>query len=265
MAVVYRHLARSASEQERPRLRRDLSELRVAVLGCGAVGSVLARSLSKLGFAHLLLVDKERLEPGNLVRHEGKAFQVEQPKASSMAALLRPPQGDEPEGIDLNVVGDWTAILDRIEAYDLVIDATGDNSVHELLSASPQLHDAALVWCYIKPGPDFGLLALRAPGSTHTLADAEKLLEEECGEEFWELFRGDQDEEDRVVWPEPGCYHPTFSAPYHRIRMMSDAFLSTLLAWLGEGESNDVATLFSQAVPDGRLGVDCRIEVQVQW
>lgn len=244
---------------------KDLGEFRVAVLGVGAVGSVLARSLSKLGLAHLLLVDKEQLEPGNLVRHEGVAFQVEHPKASSTAALLTPPQGETPEGLDLDVVSEWPAVLDRIEGYDLVIDATGDNGVHELLSANPQLRDAALAWCYVKPGPDFGLLALRPPGASRTLTEAEELLEKECGEELWERFRADSGDESRVVWPEPGGYHPTFSAPYHRLRMMGDAFLSTLLAWLEEGEDNGAATLFSQLVQDGRLGVESRIEAQVQW
>jgi hypothetical protein len=259
---ISREALLSRSDQE---LKIDLSELHVVVLGCGAVGSVLAKSLSKLGLAHLLLIDKELLEPGNLVRHEGMATQVENFKASSTAALLTAPQGEEPEGINLDVVGEWPAILDRIAGFDVVIDATGDAGVHELLSASQELRDAALAWCYVKPGPDFGLLSLRAPGSMHTLPDAEKLLEEECGEELWELFRGDPGDEDRVVWPEPGCYHPTFSAPYHRIRMMSDAFLSTLLAWLGVGESDNVATLFSQVVPDGQLGVESRIEAQVRW
>ncbi len=253
-------LSRSA-----PGTGKELGQLRVAVLGVGAVGSVLARALSKLGLAHLLLVDKELLEPGNLVRHEGMAFQVEHFKASSTAALLTPPQGEEPEGINLDAVRDWPAVLDRIEGYDLVIDATGDNGVHELLSASPQLRDAALAWCYVKPGPDFGLLALRPPGSPRTLTEAEKLLEKECGEELWERFRGDTGDEGRVVWPEPGCYYPTFSAPYHRLRMMGDAFLSTLLSWLEDGGGDGAATLFSQVVPDGRLGVESRIEAQVRW
>lgn len=244
---------------------KDLSELRVAVLGVGAVGSILARSLSKLGLAHLLMVDKERLEPGNLVRHEGIAFQVERPKASSTAALLNPSQGEEPEGLDLDVVSDWSAVLDRIEGYDLVIDATGDNGVHELLSASSRLRGAALAWCYVKPGPDFGLLALRPPGSPCTLTEAEELLKKESGEELWERFRADSGDENRVVWPEPGCYHPTFSAPYHRLRMMCDAFLSTLLAWLEDGGDDASATLFSQATPDERLGVESRIEAQIRW
>lgn len=245
--------------------RGDLGDLRVAVLGVGAVGSVLARSLSKLGLAHLLLVDKERLEPGNLVRHEGMAFQVERPKASSTAALLMPTQGEQSEGLDRDVVKAWPEVLSRIAGYDLVIDATGDVGVHELLSASPELRDAALAWCYIKPGPEFGLLALRRPGSSRTLAEAEERLEGECGEKLWEQFRGDHVDEGRVVWPEPGCYHPTFSAPYHRLRMMGDTFLSTLLAWLEHDGGGDAATLFSQVVPNGRLGVESRIEAQVLW
>lgn len=248
-----------------PGTDKELAELRVAVLGAGAVGSVLARSLSKLGLAHLLLVDKERLEPGNLVRHEGMAFQVEHPKASSTAALLMPPQGEEPEGFEYDVVQAWPEVLVRIAGYNLVIDATGDIGVHELLSASPELREATLAWCYVKPGPDFGLLALRRSGSWCTLAEAEERLEEECGEELWQSFRGAPGDEGHVVWPEPGCYHPTFSAPFHRLRMMADAFLTTLLAWLEDDRGGDAATLFSQVVPDGLLGVESRIEAQVRW
>ena len=243
----------------------DLGGLRVAVLGAGAVGSLLAKSLAKLGLAHLLLIDKERLEPGNLVRHEAMALQVEGYKASATARLLMPPQGEEPEGIDLNVVGEWPAILDRIVGYDVVIDATGDVGVHELLSSSRELRSAAIAWCYVKPGPDFGLLVLRPPGSLCTLAEAEERLQRECGAELWEQFRGDLADDGRVVWPEPGCYHPTFRAPYHRLRMMVDAFLSTVLAWFEDGEADNAATLFRQVIPSGRLGMESHIVAQVRW
>lgn len=242
----------------------DLSELRVAVLGVGAVGSVLAKSLSKLGLAHLLLVDKERLEPGNLVRHEGLAFQVEEPKVASMNVLLLPPHGTTVEGLNKDVIGNWTEVEDRLAEFDVIMDATGSIGVHEILSSSTKLGGKALAWCYVKPGPDFGLLALRRPGSSATLSEAERRLEEEVGTETWERFRAEADDRDRLVWPEPGCYHPTFRAPYHRLRMMSDALLTTLLAWLEE-ETGDLATLFGQATRDGRLGVESRIEAQVRW
>lgn len=47
--------------------------------------------------------------------------------------------------------------------------------------------------------------------------------------------------------------------------MMRDAFLSTLLAWFEDSGGGDAATLFSQVVSDGRLGLESRIEAQVRW
>jgi ThiF family len=238
-----------------PETDTKLDKLRVGVVGAGAVGSMLAKSLSKLGLARLTLFDKERLEPGNLIRHEGLAFQVEHGKASSTVALLASPHGEKPDGVDRDVVSAWSEVAGRLAECDIVIDATGDAGVHEILSSSAELRGAMLAWCYVKPGPDFGLLALRRSGSSSTLAEAERRLEEEVGEEAWERFRGDIEDTDRVVWPEPGCYYPTFRAPYHRLRMMGDAFLTTLLAWLDE-EEGDVATLFRQVKSEGRLGID---------
>lgn len=48
------------------------------------------------------------------------------------------------------------------------------------------------------------------------------------------------------------------------MRMMTDAFAATLLAWLGEQEG-DVATVFKQTKPKGCLGIESTIEAQVWW
>ncbi len=45
---------------------RNLSELRLAICGVGALGSHLADSLVKMGAAQLLLVDKDKVESRNL-------------------------------------------------------------------------------------------------------------------------------------------------------------------------------------------------------
>ena len=96
----------------------------------------------------------------------------------------------KPGGIALGVVGAWPAVSDRSAGYDLVIHATGNVSVHELLSASPQLRDAALAWCYVKLGPGFSILDLRLTGSPSYLAEAEE-LSEECREELREVIQGE--------------------------------------------------------------------------
>jgi molybdopterin/thiamine biosynthesis adenylyltransferase len=45
------------------------SDVSVALVGCGSVGSYLAMSLSRCGLSKLMLVDHEKLEPENVTRH----------------------------------------------------------------------------------------------------------------------------------------------------------------------------------------------------
>jgi len=211
----------------------------------------------------LVLIDKESIEPGNLVRHEALAFQVEQNKASSIS-VLHPTLRVVTLGYSSDVVNDWHDVAGHLADCDLVVDATGDAGVNEFLSTRPELADKIVAWCYVKPGPDFGVIVLRQPGSLLTLAEAESHLQEAVDAEVWAQFEGQLSDPNRLVWPEPGCYYPTFDAPYHRMRMMSDSFLTTILSYIGAREAGNVATLFCQYVPDRRLGLENRIEAQIR-
>ncbi|WP_376771972.1 ThiF family adenylyltransferase [Thermocatellispora tengchongensis] len=46
-----------------------LANAKIAVVGCGAVGSFAAGTLFRSGVRHLTLIDYERLRPGNVVGH----------------------------------------------------------------------------------------------------------------------------------------------------------------------------------------------------
>lgn len=48
-----------------------LSELTVAVVGCGGIGSILVELLSRLGVGHLIVIDPDRVEISNLPRIVG--------------------------------------------------------------------------------------------------------------------------------------------------------------------------------------------------
>lgn len=71
-----------------------LMQSRVAVIGLGGIGSMLAEYLARLGVGHLVLVDDDRLEPSNLSRVVGastadansKALKVEVAKRHAMEA-----------------------------------------------------------------------------------------------------------------------------------------------------------------------------------
>src|SRR5258708_5082406 len=105
---------------------------------------------------------------------------------------------------------------------DVVIDATGDVGVHAQLTDEPRLSHVRLAWCYIKPGPAFGLLAMRRPDSAITLTAAEQALRAALRPEVWTDFEAKRVGDDGLVWPTPGCYHPTFDAAYHGMRLMAD-------------------------------------------
>jgi hypothetical protein len=66
----------------------DLSGARVAVLGCGSVGSLAAWCLAGAGVTGLDLADRDRLGPGNLRRHACGAHDLGRPKAEAVAGLL---------------------------------------------------------------------------------------------------------------------------------------------------------------------------------
>ena len=142
-----------------------------------------------------------------------------------------------------------------LQNYDLIFDATGNQSVHELVG---QFEDKLLGWGYVKPGPDYGVLFLRRWHSGLMLSEAEDFLHQD-NPSLWKLI---EEKDEGLVWTEPGCYHPTFRAPFYRLRMMTDAFLSTLLAWIGEDANSDVFTLYGQKRDAKNLGTETQILYQ---
>jgi molybdopterin-synthase adenylyltransferase len=67
----------------------SLRDKTVTIVGCGSVGSCVAQALAAAGIGTLVLVDPEDLEPGNLHRHVLGARFIGEPKAVSLAKVLR--------------------------------------------------------------------------------------------------------------------------------------------------------------------------------
>lgn len=65
-----------------------LAAARVAIIGCGALGSGIARLLAKSGIGHFILVDPENLGWENIRRHQLGAGFVGHPKATMLAKAL---------------------------------------------------------------------------------------------------------------------------------------------------------------------------------
>ncbi|WP_249721496.1 ThiF family adenylyltransferase [Pseudomonas syringae] len=124
-------------------LRNGLSGLKIALLGCGSVGGYIAQAITRLGAGTdgglLTLVDNQYLEPQNIGRH-----------ALGFNALLK--RKSEALKAELDVQFPYTAIESKPIAitrhldysnFDLVINATGEEPLAEMLNAQRISKDGA--------------------------------------------------------------------------------------------------------------------------
>ncbi|MFJ1456120.1 HesA/MoeB/ThiF family protein [Nocardia sp. N2S4-5] len=108
----------------------------VAVLGLGSGGSFIVRELAKTGVGRFLLVDNDRLEVGNVTRHECGLSEVGRLKTNAVRDLVadRNPRADVHTStltIDGTTLGTLRGLIRDISA-DLVVCAT-DNRESRLL------------------------------------------------------------------------------------------------------------------------------------
>ena len=121
-----------------------LAKARVAIIGCGAVGSFLADSLARSGAGALVLVDAERLMPGNCVRHLAGPEYVPGFKVDAVKAVLA-------AGELLTTVVPHREQLSPDLAFrlfsecDLIIDAAADGGVTGLLEHLAQVTGSVFV------------------------------------------------------------------------------------------------------------------------
>jgi hypothetical protein len=115
----------------------------VALVGCGAIGSHLARLLTQMGAGQgggrLLLFDEDVLSAGNLGRHWLGAAHIGNGKAAAVEAELKRLS----PGLAVQAIGDDAMRrLDTLCRTDLLVDATGEEALsralnHEVLLRRP--------------------------------------------------------------------------------------------------------------------------------
>lgn len=120
-------------------MQSALGGRRIALIGCGTIGSHLAKFLVQNGAGHedgmLMLVDNQQLEPGNVGRHYLGLANVGESKA---AALKRELQRQFPEASVRAERADAEGLLATFAGYQLVVDSTGEEALslainHELI------------------------------------------------------------------------------------------------------------------------------------
>ncbi|HEY4129459.1 MAG TPA: ThiF family adenylyltransferase [Gemmatimonadaceae bacterium] len=105
----------------------------VLIFGVGALGGAVALLLARSGIERLLLVDSDRLRPGNAVRHVGGLAHTGKPKTEALwwEILTHVPEADV-EKFDSTWNPEHLDIL--VRAADVVVDATAEQPFNLLLN-----------------------------------------------------------------------------------------------------------------------------------
>lgn len=150
--------------------QRRLAEARVAIVGCGATGSVLAGLLARAGVGSLRIIDRDYVEASNLQRQglfdEADAA-ASLPKAIAAARKLAACNSEivvEPEVADLTPEN----IGRLLSGTQLLLDGTDNFETRYLLNDFAV--QAGVPWIYCAAVGSYGLTMNILPGETACLA-----------------------------------------------------------------------------------------------
>jgi len=116
--------------QARGRLPVLLRDCSIAIVGAGALGSVVAELLVRMGLRHLKLIDQETLAAGNVVRHVLTLSDVDLYKADALRIrLLKLSPHVDVVTSPSRMPTTAPEVHTLLDPYDIVIDCTASNEV----------------------------------------------------------------------------------------------------------------------------------------
>jgi integrative and conjugative element protein (TIGR02256 family) len=112
-----------------------LAKKSVAIVGLGSGGSVIAKYLGLTGIGRIILIDNEKLELPNLIRHEGTIEEIGKSKVEIGKQAI---ESHNPfvvvETHEINVLKEQEKLEEILEKCDLIIGATGSSKVNNVLN-----------------------------------------------------------------------------------------------------------------------------------
>ena len=216
---------------------------RVAIWGCGAIGTHVADSIVRAGASCLELVDNAAVGPGVLVRQGFEDSDIGRWKAEALADRTR---RINPELKTRVLTKDLIQLIsgaDPLSDVDLVIDCTASSAVRMVLEQILTCRDQVPPIASMGVGHDAaaGIATLATPEHSGGPLDLIRRLKlEACRkaglstlrQEFWPAEpRGER------FQPEPGCSEPTFVGSDADLAGLSARMLNAVARALGTPNS----------------------------
>jgi molybdopterin/thiamine biosynthesis adenylyltransferase len=166
-----------------------LKERKVALIGCGSMGSKIATTLARSGVSQFVLVDADIFLPENLVRNDFDWREIGLHKvdaAASKIQLVNPAAKCEQFRRALGEQASSGAIeglIEILEGCDLLIDAAAESSAFEVLSAVTSFAKRPFVWGEVFSGGIGGMIARSRPGLEPNSSVMRRTIEDWCADQ----------------------------------------------------------------------------------
>lgn len=229
----------------RGRASPQLTTAKVLLLGAGALGSSIAELLVREGCRHLLVVDGDILEIGNLCRHTLSLHDIQMLKADRLAVRLNSLSPHVAVNAITRRVQSCTEAEQRQMAEcDVIIDCTGEDTVVHELSEFPWMDNKLFVSVSLGLNARrlfaFAAQGERFPHLLFTKALAPWLYKELEEHKGFKLPREGL-----------GCWHPVFPARSDDVWLMSAVAVKCIDAWAGNPPSSACLHVYEQDQKDG--------------
>ncbi|KPV40933.1 ThiF family adenylyltransferase [Alicyclobacillus ferrooxydans] len=146
-----------------------LSEARVAIVGVGALGTVLATQLVRAGVGFVRLIDRDVIEPSNLQRQSlYDEVDAEEGQAKAVAAAEKLRDANRDIAIEA-VIEDvtWRNAETLLTNVDVILDGTDNFQVRYLINDVSVKHN--IPWSYGGAVSSYGTTSFFRPGKTPCL------------------------------------------------------------------------------------------------
>ncbi|MBC3884523.1 ThiF family adenylyltransferase [Undibacterium griseum] len=169
-------------QQRSPARDAILAEKRVAILGCGSMGSKVAASLARMGVADFFLVDSDVLKVNNIVRNELDWEGVGAHKTDALAQRLKRINAQAKVKQWTNQLGGQTSVdtlmvcLTTLKECDLVVETTGSGQGFVYASSVSESEGIPMVWGRVFGGGFGGYIARSRPGIEASALDVRNAI-----------------------------------------------------------------------------------------
>jgi hypothetical protein len=197
--------------QARGRLPANLRESGVAIIGAGALGSVVAELLVRAGLRHLLIIDDGVVEAGNLCRHTLFLSDVGRLKSVALAEHLRRISASvRVESTKTRLPVNPEGLAERLRGYDVILDCTAEDSVLQTLGHIADDQPRQFFSFSLGTGGS-RLFSFASVGTTFPWADFERAFKP------WRELQHGERRGLGEVFEGPGCWSPLFPARYDNV------------------------------------------------